>query len=65
MIRLMNLIQTIFYTYELNSHPFFAVHQSMKSLYASYQKKNTSCNSCMDSLKNLREFITHCVGSLG
>ena len=44
-IKILEVIMSMSYTYESKSYPFLAVHKSMKAFYASYQQNKTSCVS--------------------
>ena len=61
----MNNIKIILYAYYSNSYPFQDVYHVMKEFYAYYQHTTTSCDSYMESITNLRNFIVNYVGSLG
>ena len=64
-IKLLNIINSISYSYKSKPHPFLSVHQPMKAFYASYQQTTMSYDSYMEPITNLRDAIVHCGGSMG
>ena len=64
-IRILLLINSILYSYESKSYPVLAIHVALRKFYSGYQSSPSSCDEYFETMKNLRDVISHSGGVIG
>ena len=46
----------------VKSYPVLAIHVALRGFYSAYQSNSSLCDEYFQTMTNLRDIITHCIG---
>ena len=55
LIRLLNLIQDVSYTYKSKQYPYLLLYNGVRAMYSNYQKNYAIVDSYLESFQNMNK----------